>query len=144
MYSSYFTIRGTKILNLLCLIICAKHWDFYLFVFVTVWKKYSNNDKKNPINLLNNNAFFLLSSGLFSDIERQVLTFGWQNIIEKNLTWLNYKSCKFVENKDYNMRISKKIKQDEISEITQNLINWCSIFFLICIEQSMIKYILKH
>lgn len=37
------------------------------------------------------------------------------------------------------MRISKKIKQDEISENTQNLINWCSIFFLICIEQSMIK-----
>lgn len=70
MYSLYFTIHGTKILNLLCLIICAKHWDFYLFVFVTVWKKYSNNDKKNPINLLNNNAFFLLSSGLFSDIER--------------------------------------------------------------------------
>lgn len=94
---------------------------------------------KNPINLLNNNAFFLLSSGLFSDIERQVLTFGWQHIIEKNLTWLNYKSCKFVENKDYNMRISKKIKQDEINENTENLINWGSRFFLICIEQSMIK-----
>lgn len=37
------------------------------------------------------------------------------------------------------MRISKKIKQDEINENTENLINWGSRFFLICIEQSMIK-----
>lgn len=42
------------------------------------------------------------------------------------------------------MRISKKIKQDKISENIENLINWGSIFFPICIEQSMIKYIMKH
>lgn len=59
MYSSYFTIHGTKILNLLCLIICAKHWDFYLFGFFLL--QYEKNTQimiKNPINLLNNNAFF--------------------------------------------------------------------------------------
>lgn len=85
-----------------------------------------------------------MNSGLFSD--RKIGFDFWVVAYHrKNLTWLNYKSCKFVENKDYNMRISKKIKQDEINENTENLINWGSRFFLICIEQSMIKKnILKH
>lgn len=56
----------TRILYLLCFTICAKDWDFYMFIFVTEWRKYSIIII-NFISVLNNSVCFSVVCRFFPD-----------------------------------------------------------------------------